>query len=240
MAIGLNTYKGLGVPRYGESEMRQESSLDMLTLTHSTLTGGAYLKLRTNVSEGSTVLGQDVLLIDEDGGVQALSGSTVKMELNSSGLFQGTTQIISQEGAFVKNIVALSGATTKHVILAANAGKVHSISTAAATSVFVHLPSSGDLTAGEEYEFISNTTAADLFHFMILGANTAGEIQGHLDTTNVVATTGAVTHLTSGALWLKFKVISTVGPIWAMQNLMAVGSVDTTNSYFTMGAGTTA
>ncbi len=90
MAIGVNTYKGLGVPRYGESEMRQESSLDMLTMTHSTLDGGDFLTLRGNVPEGSTVTGQDVLSITSAGAVVGSEQSTVNnWSISETGAFAG-------------------------------------------------------------------------------------------------------------------------------------------------------
>lgn len=106
MAIGVNTYKGLGVPRYGESEMRQESSLDVLTMTHSTLDGGRFLVLRNSVTEGSTVTDQDVAAITSAGGFQSLSGTTVQFELNTSGIFRGTTQIMGQNGGLIRQVIS--------------------------------------------------------------------------------------------------------------------------------------
>ncbi len=237
--LGLAAYNGLAVPVEGESETRQfDSSRTIRTLTHSSDNLGRFLTLRDFVPpiHSSRALA-DVAAIDVDGGFLGLQGTSVKMEMNSSGLFAGDKQMFDATGK--KAQVALTGATTVHTILSSNAGKIHVISTQAATSVFIHLPSSGDIAAGEVYEFISNTTASDLFHFMILGSNTDGEIHCHLGSTNVVASTGAITHASSGALWAKFIVLSTVGPIWALSNRL-VPAEATTNQYFGFAAGTTA
>ncbi len=238
--LGIAAYNGLAVPVNGESEIRQvDSSRTVLTMTHSSDNSGRFQTWRDYGLLNSTLAGVDLAAIDADGGFLALSGSTVKLELNSSGLYKGTTQIIGAAGGYKQPIVSLTGATTEHTILTTNAGKLHVISTQAASSVFIHLPASSLIAVGESYEFLANTSAADLFHFMLVG--TSGVIHTHIASTNVVETTGAVTHGSSGALWLKFTVISTAtGGDWACQNLMAAGPVFTTNAYFSLLEGTTA
>ena len=94
MTVGINSYKGLGVPRYGESEMRQETSADMLTMTQSTLDGGDFLVLRSNVPEGSTVTGLDVYSISsagaEAGGVQPVITLTTAVDFQITSTMSGS------------------------------------------------------------------------------------------------------------------------------------------------------
>ena len=113
MAIGVNTYKGLGVPRYGESEMRQESSLDMLTLTHSTLAGGDFLVLRGNVPEGSTVTAQDVYSISSAGAIQGSVRPTIDITTADA-----TTLTQQQSGSLI--IVAANTDTSVAINLPVN------------------------------------------------------------------------------------------------------------------------
>ena len=237
--LGLAAYNGLAVPVHGESEIRQfDSSRTILTFTHSAANTGRFFTFRDNTPLGSTLAGVDVAALDADGGFLALSGSTIAMEMNTSGIY-GTDgrQIIDAAGKLGQ--VALVGATTQHTIVSSNAGKLHIISTQAETSVFIHLPSSGNCAAGEVYEFLANTTASDPFHFMTTGANAGGEIWIHVDSTNLILTTGAITHASSGPLWLRFMCVSTVGPIWACENVMATPT-NSTNQLFQIDAGTTA
>ena len=238
--LGIAAYNGLAVPVRGESETRQfDSSRTIRTLTHSSDNTGRFYTFRDYGVPGSTLAGVDVAAIDADGGFQALSGSTVKMELNSSGLFAGSgQQMFDNTGK--QGQVALNGATTLHVIVSSNAGKIHVISTQADTTVFIHLPSSGNLAVGEVYEFVSNTTDTDLFHFMTTGANAGGEIHAHIGSTGVVVSTGGITNASSGAFWAKFVVLSTVGPIWAASNQMVPTGLPTTAQYFGFIAGSTA
>jgi len=209
----------------------------MLTFTHSTANTGRFFTFRDYVPEGSTIAGNDVAALDADGGFLALSGSSVKMEMNSSGLFAGGAQILDSAGK--KGQVALAGATTQYTVLSSNAGKLHVISTVGASSCFYHLPSSGNLAVGMEFDFILNTTAGDQYHFMTTGANAGGEIWAHIDSTNTVISTGAVTHVSSGPNWFKFICISTAGPIWGLQNVLN-NATNSTAQLFQIAAGTTA
>ncbi len=239
--LGRAAYNGLAVPVEGESETRQEdSSRTIRTLTHSSDNIGRFFTFRDFVPpiHSSRALA-DVAAIDADGGFLGLQGTSVKMELNSSGLYvDGGKQLFDNSGK--KAQVALTAGTTAHTIVSSNAGKIHVISTQAATSVFIYLPSSGSVAVGEVYEFISNTTAASLLNFAILGTNTDGEIQCHLGSTNVVATTKAITHVSSGALWVKFLCLSTAGPTWAASNQLVPTFPPTVAQYLGFAEGTSA
>lgn len=236
--LGQNAYNGLAVPTRGESETRQEdSSRTIRTLTHSTANTGRFYTFRDYRLPGSSLANADVAAIDADGGFLALEGTSVKMELNSSGLYAGGAQIIAASGLQAQ--VALDGATTQHTIVSSNAGKLHVISTQAETSVFIHLPSSGNLAVGMTFDFIFNSTASDLFHFMTTGANAGGEIWAPVDSTNLILTTGAVTHASSGPSLFKFICFSTAGPIWGLQNALAAPT-NSTAQLFQLAAGTTA
>ena len=247
--IGENTYKGLGVPLRGHSQLIAESTAPILTFRLSSeSTNARFVMGMDNPTTGnssaidlnSSVV-EDLMKwdIDEAGGYRAVSGTTVLMELNSSGLYAGTDQIVNADGGFVGARVALTAATTLHTLLSSNAGKLHTMTTVAASSVFIHLPSSGNAAIGDRFEFAINTSAAGILHFMTTGANAGGEIHAHIDSTNTIISTGAVSNVTSGPLWWEFMCVSTVGPVWALQNKMTQSN-NSTAQLHTVAAATTA
>lgn len=93
--IGENTYKGLAVPLYGESLLLQQNSSNAIwTFQHSSANEGRFLAGRNHsystvlgdADQYSSVLTSLVWDIDADGGYRAVSGETILMELNSSGI----------------------------------------------------------------------------------------------------------------------------------------------------------
>ena len=87
---GENTFRGLALPAYGEWEqVQRDSSNAMITLTHSTANAGRFLVGRNSVSSqfwgpGSSARGGEVYILEADGGMAAVSGTTILMEVNSS------------------------------------------------------------------------------------------------------------------------------------------------------------
>jgi len=245
--LGENTHKGLAAPLYGEAILQQLNSSNAIrTLIHSTANAGRFLLLMDykNVDAdpfSSIITDLAVADIDADGGFRSVSGTTVVMELNSSGLYAGSTLVVNSSGELLarQQVTTLSGGTTVHTLTAAQAGQIIEISTQAASSVFVHLPSSGNCYTGMTLEVIHNSTAAGIIHFMTTGANAGGEIHAQIDSTNTVISTGAVSNVTTGPMWWKFMCISTVGPIWALENKMTQSNNSTVQLH-TIAAATTA
>jgi len=102
--IGQDTYKGLAVPLYGESVIRQEnSSVAALTIMHSTANSGRLLMGLDNKdiesdARSSVVTDLIVFDIDAEGGFRSVSGTTLKFEMNTSGLEKNTTVLINTSG----------------------------------------------------------------------------------------------------------------------------------------------
>ena len=240
---GENTFRGLALPAYGEWEqVQRNSSATMVTLTHSTANTGLFMVGRNSVSSqffgpGSSAQGGLVFAITAAGGFSVRSGTTVVFELNSSGLYSGTTLLVSPGGAVVSQIITVN--TTATTLASSNSGKVHVLSTQAATSNFIYLPIATNVRAGDYWDIVSNTTAVSLWNIVVNG--TSGQIFAHSGSTGSVVTTGAFdTTASTGAMWLRVLCISTVLPSYALSNMMTPSGLPTTNSYFAIGAGTTA
>jgi len=195
-----NSYGGLALPNAGAAHFQQNSTKDALTLEHSSDNAGRFVTFRDyqapSQGKPSTITSNDLSYID------------------AQGRFAGPRD-------YVGNVLAVDGASTLIEIASSNSGKLHVISTQAASSVFIHLPSSGTLAVGMKFEFLHNSTAAGILHFMTTGANAGGVIYHHVDSTNLIATTGALSNVSTGAMWLEFVCLSTAGPLWALQNKMA-------------------
>ena len=102
---GENTFRGLALPAYGEWEqVQRNSSATMITLTHSTANTGLLMAGRNSVSSqfwgpGSSAQGGLVFAITAAGGFSVRSGTTVLMELNSSGLYSRSVLLAGVSGA---------------------------------------------------------------------------------------------------------------------------------------------
>ena len=250
--IGQDTFKGLNVPLYGESVIRQQNSSNApITFMHSTANTGRFVLgidyKAPGPSFSSLLTDLAVFDIDADGGFRAVSGTTIKMELNSSGLWCGAKNIINTSGgtAFArKQIVAISSdGTSAYTLLSTNAGKMHMVSTGTYSSIVISLPTSAaglGIKPGMYWDIYSNTTAANVIDISIIGADTAGYILTHHGSTDVIKTTGAISHDTSGPFWVRVMVVSTGGtPIFVVRNFMGRNN-QTTASYFGLSAGSTA
>lgn len=108
----VDTYKNLGVPRYGETEVRQQSTADIWTLTHSSANAGKFLVGRDFLAEGSTLQTSDLWYIDADGAfvsqraggaVETASSASTALTLASSQL--GKFLIVNGQSSGVKVIL---------------------------------------------------------------------------------------------------------------------------------------
>ncbi len=217
----LGSYKGLGVPLFGESRILQDSTKDIITLEHSSANAGRFVTFRDSLSSGNSV-----------GGVSTKATSDLSW-FNADGEFVGS--VVAKQTQ-----VAITGATTLTALTTANAYRLNVISTQAASSVFITLPSSGSCEVGMWIEILHNSTAGGVLHFMTTGSNAGGEIHAHIDSSATILSTGAVSNVSTGPMWWKFMCVSTVGPIWALSNLMSQVTNSTVAGLQTIAAATTA
>jgi hypothetical protein len=173
--------------------------------------------------------------IDAEGGFRGVSGSTVKMELNSSGLFCGGDKNIfdaSGNHAFSKQqrVSISSDGTTANILLSSNAGKLHIVSTGF-TSLVISLPTSATgqgITAGMYWDIYAHTTVAAQVDISIIGAATGGYIDAHVATTGLIKTTGAVANLSSGPMWLRVMCDTTgAAPVYVISDFLGVNEAST-------------
>src|SRR3990167_10898011 len=124
--IGEATYMAMGEPLFGDATVEQENSSNYIrTYVHTSLNAGGFLMGMDFRADKASSLLTDLALwdIDVDGGFRALSGTTVVMELNSSGLYAGATLLIGTGGGVSAQTVSL--ATTANTLASSNSGKLH-------------------------------------------------------------------------------------------------------------------
>lgn len=238
--IGQDSYNGLGVPLEGESVIRQQNSSNaILTLMHSSVgnTGRILLGVDYKSDRNSSLLTDlAVFDIDEEGGFRSVSGTTVKMELNTSGLYAGTTQVVNTDGVIqtgVRGLVTtVAAATTGLAVSSAASGTLYVISTQNST-MQITLPATP--MVGSYFDFFGDTTNAGDYTFMTAAT---GDDQGFVFyvSTGVFASTAGVTYATTGIMYFRFTAL-TSGSLWAVASLWY--SDETTNIYGSPAAGST-
>jgi len=219
--IGQNTYRGLGVPTHGESVIRQQNSTNAaLTLMHSAANTGRFL-LGLDYKEDleSSLITDAVFDIDAEGGFRTLSGSTIRMELNSTGLFMGSTKIIDQDagkyvGPMRRRVTTVAGATTAiNATSADGAGELYIVSTQRSTAMlYLNLPATP--AVGDNYEIYHESTAAGN---IVIKTLATGDTQGfHTYISSAVfVTTAGIACQTSGPMHFRFTAL-TSGSLWAV------------------------
>ena len=245
MPRGVDTYKGLGLPTQGNVNLKGDTSTgDTLTVTQSTAGGGNLLVLRTAPTSGiansldSSLLTADQVRVTSAGAVQVMDNTTVVAQLSTAGLTIGGNLVISSIGGLAGGSQSVTINTTASTLASSNSGKVHLLSTQAASSNFIYLPTSGSARVGDTWELISNTTAVSLWNLVIVGANSGGEIHAPVGSTAVVITTGAIdSTVSTGTMWWKVVCVST-DPIYFVSNMMTP-ALSSANLPL-IGAGTTA
>ncbi len=256
--LGQDTYLGLCVPVSGESVIRQRNSSNaIITLMHSTANTGRLLMGMDNSASSdepnpqisSLLTDRAVFDIDADGGFRAVSGTTIKMELNSSGLHAiddllllGPTKIGTKRYGPVVPIS--SDGTTVYTLLASNAGRMHLVadtSVSGFSSVVVSLPTSiaTGINPGMWWDIsCPNTSAAAVVDLALVGADHS--IHCHHGSTGAVATSIAITHQSSGPFWWRVMCVTTGSTMtYVVSNMM--GSNGSSNAtYYGIDAGSSA
>ena len=218
--IGQGTYKGLAVPLYGESVIRQENSSNtILTLMHSTantgrlLMGIDYKDIESN-ARSSLLTDLAVFDIDAEGGYRVVSGTTVTMEFNTSGIYAGTERILDTSG----------GLLNRRPVVEMTTGADYSPSTAQSGTLFI---AGCNLGTSQRILLPKNPTAGVWFDFFVSTQDDAGEFslnttadssaELHMPgVTSAVSTASALQPLTTlGAHYARVTAISSI--IWNVQ-----------------------
>jgi hypothetical protein len=236
--IGLDDYRGLGVPLQGDATIRQQNSSNAIwTLMHASANTGRFFlgidaAMNTSESEGggmpdSSNLSRALCDIDADGGFRVLEGTSIKMEINSSGVYQGSTQVIELSDGLMtapmyRETSAVSSATTAVTATSGGCGTLWLVSTNTDT-VFITLPATP--AVGDNYEVYSNTSAASIVNVKTAAT---GDNQGFFvyKSTGAFHTTASVTHGTSGMIHWRFTAISS-GSDWIVASLSGCDATTT-------------
>ncbi|MHA2066519.1 MAG: hypothetical protein ACXABY_19275 [Candidatus Thorarchaeota archaeon] len=259
--LGTDTFQGLGVPLFGESVIRQQNSSNaILTLMHSSLNAGRLLmgmdhgassnREEPNPALSSLLTDKAVFDIDADGGFRAVSGTTVIMELNSSGLYIGDSKLISTNSGIIgekqySNAIDISSdGTSAYTLLSSNAGKLHIVaetSAAGYSSVVVSLPSSAatGIDVGMWWDIMCpNTSAAAVVDLALIGADHS--IHCHHGSTGAVATSVAITHGSSGPLYWRVMCVTTGSTMGFVVSNMLGTNGSTNATYYGIDEGSSA
>jgi len=236
------------VPLRGESVIQQQNSSNaILTLMHSTANTGRFLMgmdhaMDTSATHlvSSNLTDLVVCDIDADGGFRAVSGTTILMELDSSGLYVGSTQIMELEngklvsGGYRETTVISSG-TTAVAITSADSGKLYMISTNAAGGDTVMVTLTSTPRVGDNFEIYMDSSAASQVK---VKTGAGGDSQGFFvfQSSNDFLSTASVNCGTSGTFHWRFTAL-TSGSLWAVAGLSYYDG--TTTIYGAPIAGTT-
>ena len=221
--VGDNTYKGLGAPLSGEYEqVQRNSSNSMVTLTHSSGNAGAFLTGRDFVStalqdKGSSLQSGVVFVIDADGGYELRSGTTVLMEITSSGI-EGAASTASayrldSSGRLVGaklNVINVTTATTTYTAISSLSGSLIVFSSVDTSGQNLLLPSNASsLTIGVYFDVFVGTRAATAFDITST-AHTSAEILLHGGGAATVSTALAIGLQSTNAGSIRVTAISTL------------------------------
>ena len=223
--VGENTYKGLGVPLAGETEITQQNSSNtVLTITHSTANTGAYLAGRNSVSSqfwgpASSLQSGLAFVIDADGSYEVRSGTTVLVEIGSSFALEGrpaTTASafsIDTSGRFIgakKNVVNITTATTTYTAISSLSGSLLYWSSVDTSGQNLLLPSNASsLAIGVYFDVYVGNRAATAFDITST-AHTSAEIYLHGGGAATVSTALAIGMQSSNAGGIRITAISTL------------------------------
>lgn len=206
MALGNDSYKGLGLPAYGNTRMTGVSTADILTLQHSSANQGNFLVLRdaaSSVFPQSTIDVNDILRISVAGNIT---------NLGTGGAMAG-----------FKRPVVLT--TVSRVLTPEESGTLFVVSSAVGTSMTFDLPAPGTNPAGVWYEFWVTSAAATNGDVRIAATSaSAAAIHGlglvsSAAGTSIISTFAAITPLTTAALgsyWCRLTAVTSL--LWAMED----------------------
>jgi len=241
--IGEAQYMGLAVPLRGESQIYQQTTNTILTLELTSAEAGEFLLGRNSVSSvgqttapanyGSTTPGKvDAVgifssvravvaqwAITNQGGYQALQGTSAVMELNTSGIFGGhntsaTVWSVDTSGRFIGNkqaVVDLATGANATLQSSQSGAMVVVRSQSAGTAMFIILPN--DPPVGTWYDiWLSSQTDLDDVQITSTGVNNSvismpGVVSSLVSTGDVISpgstqTIGITLTYVQSALWV--------------------------------------
>ena len=235
--IGQDTYKGMAVPLYGESLIHQRNSSNaILTLMHSSAnTGRLVMGLDykdIDSEERSSVLTDPLPFdIDADGGLRgAPSGTTIEWEMNSSGLFGGTTKLIDAGGKLqterIQQVTTVAAVTTGIDVSSLESGMLYFFSTQATT---YQVRCGGSPFTGQYFDVFCDSSDPAHLSIVCTAATHGFLFEANLATSGTFATTKAVSFGTSGVNYARFTCVSSATGQWSVSALQI--SDQTTNTY---------
>jgi hypothetical protein len=233
--IGQDSYNGLCVPLYGEhTAVQVNSSNAVRTFMHSADNTGRFLMFMDystyydDQTPSSVITDLVVADIDADGGFRSVSGTSVKMEMNSTGLYGGSTLIIGTSGKLQTErripVTTVASGTTGVTVTSADSGTLYLLSSANSTC---HIRLTSTPFPGMYIDVFQNSTAAG--DVTILTGAT-GDSQGFVFyvSTGDFQSTAGITNATSGVMFFRVTAL-TSGSLWSACSLLY--SDETTNIY---------
>ena len=231
--IGENTYKGLGVPLRGESEIIQvNSSNTVLTITHSTANAGLFLAGRNSVSSqvfgpGSSVRTGEQFRIAASGDYQLTSNSSVVVAVSTAGYVAGSESTLQVHGldssgrhsGFKRTLLSLTTVgSTIYTLASSDSGKlvVYGQTSGGAT---ITLPTTV-AAAGLEYTIIQDAGTATIMQITSTGSNMDIVLAGGAQNTSGPSTADALAPGTTAAQGCWIYGISTAR--WFLQPFVSL------------------
>lgn len=223
--IGLNTYRGLAVPTYGESAIRQQNSSNaIISMMHSSLNTGPFMlgmDYEATDPVDSSRQGLALWDIDADGHFRALSGTTVAFRIGADGLYAGGNSSLLIDAAKgyrinTQRVTTVAPATTGVAVTSADSGMLYvQITAAGATTCQYTLTATP--AVGDFYDFFFLSSAAS---DMTVKTAATGDAQGfkHYKSTAAFLTTAAIGGATSGVAYFRCTAL-TSGSLWLVENL---------------------
>ena len=160
MTEGTTTYNGLGVPLYGESEIKQQTAAtDLVTLTGAASISGDFL-----VCQNST--GAELMVVNCRGGIDFAIGSTTSTNYGISWTI-GASGVVD---ALMKYTAGITGATTSVFQVSSSNGPSYLLSIASSAGA-----NTGAAQANGFFEinkkFTTLSTASPIAAIKVLGGS---------------------------------------------------------------------
>lgn len=250
--IGRGSYMGLALPTKGEGTIQKQTTNAGLTLMHENSSNTGSFLLFLNSISGSTAsdwwasgdAGFAVSEVDSEGRMRTyLAGSTVpRLELNSSGLYMGSTKILELEnglydGPMYRETTVISTATTHVALTSAQSGMLilgKGITTAYGDYCTFDLPATP--ARGDNYEFIWFTSAAGC---LSVQTTITGDTQGffcHVSSNDNIST-AALKNETSGPVHFRVTALTSAS-LWAVAHFGTENSSNTVMGQMVSGTTT--
>lgn len=226
MALGTDTYKGLGLLKQGNALIRGLTTAEVLTIEHSSHNQGNFLVLRdspvSSIFPDSTATDLDLLRFTGSGGMTAIPVAA------------GDAEITGFRHPVVESTVG-------QALTVLQSGTLFVVSSAVGTSMTFDLPVGSDVP-GTWYEFwlSSDITSGDVR--IAASSNVAAKIHASmLDASSLISTYAAVTIFSTARLGSFFaRITALTSLLWLFENNSGNGSSVSTLTQITWKVASTA